>query len=279
MFIFRSIRILIRAASRFVEDGVTSMGAALAYYALFSLAPLLILAVLFAGWFYGEEAARERVQEHLQQVLGPGTTEEVLTLMDATMKPDFTSLPAILGSATLLLGALGAFLHIRQCLCVIWKLDPPNGNSFLGTILNYLLSIVMVLCVGLLLVLSLILSTAATIMHRLTKETPAATHFWSLAEAGTSFVLLSVFFGIVFRVMSGRRISWFYVVYGSLVTALLFTLGKMLISWYLVYTSTASAYGAASSLVVLLIWVYYSSQIFFFGAELIQARRTYSDWA
>ena len=102
--------------------------------------------------------------------------------------------------------------------------------------------------------------------------------FWHVLDAGFSFVLLTLFYGLVFRVMSGGRILWPHVLYGSVISALLFTVGKTLIGLYLAYTSTASAYGAAGSLVVFLVWVYYSAQIVFFGAELVQARRTRADW-
>ena len=130
-----------------------------------------------------------------------------------------------------------------------------------------------------LLLLSLAVSTAVPFLADvLGKDFPVGTRFWQGVDAGVSFGLLTLFFALVFRVMSGRRIAKHHVLYGSVITALLFTAGKTLISLYLAYTSTASAYGAAGSLVVFLVWVYYSSQITFFGAELVQARRTRAEW-
>jgi membrane protein len=279
MALSTSIHILIRAVRQFAEDGVSQMGAALAYYALFSTAPLLILAVMFVGMIFDEEAARARVRVHLTEVVGPASADEILAAMELAIRPATGGLATSLGVAALVVGALGVFLHVRRCLCVIWRLELPRGSGFLETLLNYLLAILMVLCIGLLLFLSLAASTALQVLHQsLGENLPGGGALWQWLEAGLSFLMLSLFFALVFRVMSGRRIAWGYVVYGSLISALLFTVGKTLISMYLAYTSTASAYGAAASLVVFLVWVYYSAQIFFFGAELIQARRTRAVW-
>jgi membrane protein len=251
----------------------------LAYYALFSTAPLLIFAVMLASLAFGEEAARDRVQAHLTEVVGPASAREVMALMEKEMPVAKGEWIAVFGTVALALGALGAFLHLRRCLRLIWRLEPPGGSGFLGTLLSYVLAIIMVLCVGLLLLVSLAASTAMPMLAEfLGDDLPGGAAFWRWFEAGVSFVLLSLFFALVFRIMSGRRIAWGYAAYGSVLTALLFTAGKVLIGLYLAYTSTASAYGAAASLVVFLVWVYYSAQIFFFGAELVQARRTRTQW-
>jgi membrane protein len=274
-----SIRILVRAARQFAADGVSQMGAALAYYALFSTAPLLILAVLLASFLFGEENARARVREHLTEVVGPASAREVSALMEKGLQPTTGGWVAAGGTAALVLGALGAFLHVRHCLCVIWRLEPPDGSGVLGTLLNYVLAVVMVLCVALLLLVSLAASTAVPVLVRLLgNELPGGAAFWPWVEAGFSFILLSLFIALVFRIMSDRRIAWSHVVYGSLVSALLLTAGNTVIGLYLVYTSTASAYGAAGSLVAFLVWMYYAAQIFFFGAELVQAGRTRAEW-
>jgi membrane protein len=274
-----SVRILLRAMRQFGADGASQMGAALAYYALFSTAPLLVLAVMLSGQIFGEQAARERVRKHLTEIVGPETAREVNTLMETAAKPVRGRLAAALGGVALLLGALSVFLHFRQCLCLIWRLDSPGQKGVITALLNYLIAIVMVLGVGVLLLLSLAASTAVPLLvDSLGKDFPVGPQFWHWLDAGFSFVLLTLFFAFVFRVMSGGRIRWPHVVYGSVISALLFTIGKVLIGLYLTYTSTASAYGAAGSLVVFLIWVYYSAQITFFGAELVQARRTRADW-
>jgi membrane protein len=279
MALSTSFRILVRAARQFRADGTSQMGAALAYYAVFSTAPLLVLAVMLSGLIFGEQVARDRVREHLTEYVGPESAREVNKLMETASKPAGGTLAAVLGGTALVLGALSIFLHLRRCLCVIWRLDSPGNQRVLAALLNYLLAIIMVLGVGVLLFLSLALSTAVPfLVDFLGKDLAVGARFWHGLDAGVSFGLLTLFFALVFRVMSGRRIAKHHVLYGSVITALLFTAGKTLISLYLAHTSTASAYGAAGSLVVFLVWVYYSSQITFFGAELVQARRTRADW-
>jgi membrane protein len=279
MLFSTSVRILFRAARQFVADGCAQMGAALAYYALFSTAPLLVVAVMLSGLIFGEQAARERVRAHLTELVGPETAREVNSLMVRSVKPVGGSLAAVLGGAAMVLGALSVFLHIRECLCVIWRLDSPGQAGAIATLFNYLLSIIMVLSVGILLLLSLAASAALPwLVDFLGKDFPVGSRFWHWLDAGFSFALLTLFFVIVFHVMSERRVLLHHVFYGSVISALLFTAGKTVIGLYLAYTGTASAYGAAGSLVVLLVWVYYSAQIFFFGAELVQARRTRADW-
>jgi len=279
MALSTSFRILFRAARQFGADGASEMGAALAYYALFSTAPLLVLAVMLSGLIFGEQVARDRVRKHLTEFVGPESAREVNTLMETATKPTGGTLAAVLGGTALVLGALSIFLHVRRCLCVIWRLDSPGRQRVLAVLLNYLLAIIMVLCVGVLLFLSLAVSTALPMLvDFLGNDFPVGARFWHGLDAGVSFALLTLFFALVFRVMSGSRIAWHHVLYGSIISALLFTAGKTLISLYLAYTSTASAYGAAGSLVVFLVWVYYSSQITFLGAELVQARRTRAEW-
>ena len=274
-----SARIIYRAARQFGADGGSQMGAALAYYALFSTAPMFILAVMLSGPIFGEQAARERVRKHLTEIVGPETAREVTTLMETAARPAGGGVAAALGGAALLLGALGVFLHLRRCLSVIWRLDLPERTGVIKTLLNYLLAIIMVLCVGVLLLLSLAVSASLPLLvDFLGTDFPVGARFWQWLDAGVSFALLTLFFAFVFRVMSERRILRRHVLYGAVITALLFTAGKTLISLYLAYTGTASAYGAAGSWVVFLVWMYYSAQITFFGAELVQARRTRAEW-
>jgi membrane protein len=279
MALSTSVRIVIRAVQQFGADGASQMGAALAYYALFSTAPLLVWAVMLSGLVFGEQAARDRVRHQLSQYVGPETAREVNNLMQTARPPAGGSLAAALGGATVLVGALTVFLHVRRCLCAIWRLDPAGQTGAFQMLLDYLLAVVMVLCVGILLLLSLSVSAALPLLTKfLGPDFPVGARFWHWLDAGVSFALLTLFFALIFHVMSGRQIHLAHVLYGAVIVALLFTGGKTLISFYLTYTSTASAYGAAGSLVVFLVWVYYSAQITFFGAELVQARRTRGDW-
>jgi membrane protein len=234
---------------------------------------------MLSGPIFGEQAARDGVRKLLTEMAGPETAREVNSLMETAHRPAGGILAGILGLAALLLGALSVFLHLRNCLCLIWRLDLPERKGAVATLVNYLLAIVMVVCVGAVLFLSLAASTALPMLVAfLGKDFPVGERFWHWLDAGLSFALLTLFFAFVSHVMSERRILWRHVFYGSVITALLFTAGKILISLYLAYTGTASAYGAAGSLVVFLVWAYYSAQIIFFGAELVQARRTRAEW-
>ncbi len=274
-----SLRILWRACLQWGENKDSRLGAALAYYTLFSIAPLLLIAIRLAGLIFGADAAQGKVVEHLAEVLGLDTAQAIQALIQEASRPQTGTWATVVGLAVLIIGALGIFLHLRGALCTIWKLQPPHGNSFLGILLDYLLAIVMVLVTGVLLLASLGISTALPVLaEMLEKAMPEVNLPWRYVEMGVSFLFLTLLFAAVYRVLSGQRIAWRYVWYGSAICALLFTVGKTLLGLYLAYSSTISMYGAAGSVVVFLIWVYYSSQIMFFGAELIQARRTRREW-
>ena len=276
---FTSFRILKRAIEQFGKDHAGQMGAALAYYTLFSIAPLLILAIRMAGYVYGEENARAQVYTHLREVMTKDSADAVQKMIDQVHQAQAGSWAPELGLGLLFLGALGIFLHIRHTLCIIWKLEPPRGNSILGLLLNYLLAILMILITGLLLLASLAVSTVLPVLiDKVNELFPGTGIPWQLVEFGISIFFLTLVFATVYSVLSGRRIGWRYVGFGSLIAAFLFTIGKTLLGLYLVYSTTASMYGAAASVVAFLIWVFYSSQILFFGAELIQARRSRREW-
>jgi membrane protein len=274
-----SVRILYRACEKWVENQDSRMGAALAYYTLFSIAPLLILAIHIAGMVFGEEAARGEVAAHLQETVGPDAARAIQSLLENASKPVFGTWAATIGLAVIVIGALGIFLHLRATLCNIWKLDPPFHSTILGIVLDYSLAILMVVITGLLLLGSLAMSTVVAILEEtIDRNFPHLGVGWQYVEMAVSFVFLTIVFGTVYQVLSGNRLAWRHVWHGATSCSLLFTVGKTLLGWYFAYASPASMYGAAGSLVVFLIWVYYSSQILFFGAELLQARRTRKEW-
>lgn len=272
---FTSIRIIIRACRLWSANGDTRLGAALAYYALFSIAPLLVIAVNIAGAVFGDEAAKRHVAGLLNQWFGELNAATILNWFENAAKSGSWA-PSV-SVALLVVGALSMFLHVRGALCTIWKLDPPRGSSILGFLWDYALALFMVFTCGVLLLASLAASMLVAIFQAtLTEWMPDLP--WNWVEMGLSFLYLTILFAAMYRILSGGRISRSYVLYGSFIAAVLFTFGKTLLGWYFVYSSTVSAYGAAGTLVVFLIWVYYSAQILFFGAELIQARRTRHEW-
>lgn len=276
MFPVTSFRIIVRAGQQWSAHRGSAMGAALAYYALFSLGPLLVIAVTMVGWLFGEDAAQGQVAHHLRDLVGQESAVAIQNIVDSAAQTTGTW-AGTLGIVLLVLTALGMFLHIRSTLCLIWNLEPPKGSSLLGIVLDYVLSLVMVFMCGVLLLASLVASMLLNIfLPTLMDWLPGLP--WRWVELGLSFLYLTLLFAAMYHILSAARISWRYVLYGSFLTAVLFSIGKTLLGLYLVNTTTASAFGAASSLVVFLMWVYYSSQILFFGAELIQARRTRYDW-
>lgn len=274
---FTSYRIMVRACQQWSANGDTRLGAALAYYALFSVAPLLVIAVTMAGAIFGQDAAQGQVEAHLRDVIGEESARAIQKLVESAGQPRAGSWAPAINITLLLIGALGMFLHVRGALCTIWKLDPPRGSTVLGFFWNYALALVMVFFCGILLLASLAASMLVAIFQEtLTDWMPGVPWHWM--EVAMSFAYLTTLFASMYRILSGGRISLAYVIYGSFIAAVLFTIGKTFLGWYLVHSTTVSAYGAAGTLVVFLIWVYYSSQILFFGAELIQARRTRREW-
>jgi membrane protein len=274
-----SFRIFVRACQQWVANQDSRLGAALAYYTLFSIAPLLVIAIHIAGFVFGQDAARGEVVRQLSATVGKDAAEFIQSMVEAAAAPKSGGWAPLASLAVLIVGALSTFLHARGALCTIWKLEAPGGNTILGIVLDYFLALVMVFCSGVLLLLSLAASMIVPILRNLMeREFPGNGFEWQIVEFLTSVLFLTLFFTAIFRILSGQRIAWKYVLYGSAITSLLFSVGKFALGMYLVYTSTASMYGAAGSLVVFLIWVYYSSQILFFGAELVQARRTRHEW-
>jgi membrane protein len=274
-----SVRILIRAGQQWSANGDSRLGAALAYYALFSIAPMLVIAINIAGAVYGAETAQGAVQRYLKEYIHPESAGAIENLMDSARDSGGSIWTRILSIAVLVYGALGAFVHLRASLCLIWKLEPPHLNTVLATLLDYGLALVMVVITGVLLLGTVAARLAVSFLQTyLEQHFPEETFPWDWLEFAVSVGFLALLFGAIYRVLSGRRISWAYVGYGAVIAALLFTVGKLLLSLYLVYANVGSTYGAGGALVVFLVWVYYSSQTLFFGAELIQARRTRHEW-
>jgi membrane protein len=274
-----SIRIVYRAFEKWSENGGTRLGAALAYYALFSIAPLLLIAVHIAGAIFGEDAARGEVRKHLNAIMGEEVAVNVEEMVKHAAEPQDTSWTPTVSMLFLLGAALGAFLHVRGALCMIWKLEPPRGNGWIGMLWDYVLSLVMVFITATMLLVSMVFGLVIPVVQKTMQEKLLSEeYYWHWIEIAGSFFFLTILFAASYRTLSGGRIPWGYVWYGSFIAAILFTLGKILLGYYILYSNPGSVYGAAGSAVVFLIWVYYSSQVLFFGAELIQARRTRYEW-
>lgn len=251
------------------EDKAQTLGAALAYYSVFSIAPLVILAISIAGLGFGEQAARGAIEGEIKEAVGEPVARAIQDLLRHTSDPGAGWLATIIGLVTMLFGASGVFGQLQDALNTIWKVKPKPGRAWLGIVKERFLSFTMVLGTGFLLLVSLVLSAALSALGKFWAPDflPGSLDLWQWVNWGVSFALITLLFAMIYKVLPDVYIAWRDVWVGAAVTALLFTVGKFLLGYYLGRGSVTSPYGAAGSLVVILIWVYYSSQILLFGAE------------
>lgn len=270
----RQIWLLITSAfNGWNDDYAQSMGAALAYYTMFSIAPLLLIVISIAGLVFGEDAARGEIAWQLQHFLGEQGALVVQALVESVNKPTKGWLTAIIGVLLVLVGATSVFNELQNALDRIWGVTPtPETGGFIHAINTRLLSFGMVLGVGFVLMVSLILSAG---LSALGKWWTPFFRGWetmvTVINLGLSFMVTTAMFALIFKVMPRVRMHWREVWIGATITAILFTFGQFLIGFYIGTSGVASSFGAAGSLVALLVWVYYSAQVFLMGAELTKA--------
>lgn len=253
------------------EDNATRLAAALAYYAIFSLAPLLIIAIAVAGFVWSEQAATEQVQQRIRDYVGPQAAPAVTTMIQNAGQRGSGIIATVLGVGFLILGATAVFAELQSSLNTIWEVQ-AKAEGVWGVVRRRFLSFLMVLFIGLLL-LSLLVASAVVNAAMGLIGMPILTR---VVDWIVSIGIATALFAFVFKVLPDVKIRWQAVWIGALVTAVLFTLGKFLIGLYLGRSSVSSVFGAAGSLVALLVWVYYSAQIVFLGAEFTQV---YARWS
>ena len=258
------------------EDNPFQLAAALAYYTLFSMAPLLMIAIAVAGQVFGREASQNQVIGIIEDLVGVQGARAIQAMIEtAGQTPDSGVFAAGVGIILLLLGAGGVVEQLQHSLNTIWRVAPKTGRGIRGFLLDRLLSFSMVLSVGFLLVVSLVISAVLTavsgIVGGFLPIDAATTHIIDLV---VSFAFITLLFAVIYKLVPDARIAWRDVWIGAATTSLLFSVGKFLIGFYLGHSTITSIYGAAGSLVTLLLWVYYSSLMFFFGAELTQVYAT-----
>src|SRR4051812_13997942 len=256
-------------AASWSEQRVPSMGAALAYYAMFSIAPLLFIAISIAGLFFGAEAVRGAVFEQLAGLMGQNSAQAIQELIAHVSQPKTGVLGAAIGAAGLLLGASGVFAELQSAMDVIWRVPPQAKPSGIwGFVHTRLLTFGMVLGLGFLVVVSLLLSTALAALGKWWGGYLEGWQYLGQAlDLVVNLLVLTGVFGAIFKFMPSRPVQWRDVWVGAAVTAILFTVGKFLIGLYLGKSSVASSFGAFGSVVIVMVWVYYSAQIFYLGAE------------
>ncbi len=261
--------VLRRAIAGWWNDNVPHLGAALSYYTLFSLAPILIVAMSIAGLVFGAEAVRGEIVGQIDGLVGHDGAIAVQAMLAGASKHS-SSIPAtIIGVITFFLGATGAFLELQTALDAIWRVKPKASANFLGAlVIDRLISFGLVVAVGFLLLTSLLVSAGLAALDKYMGEAfPGVAIVWQALNVLLSLGVISVMFAMIYKLLPDVELAWSDVWVGGLVTAGLFTLGKFLIGLYLGTSSLASSYGAAGSVIVLLVWVYYSAQIVLLGAE------------
>jgi membrane protein len=250
--------------TEFTADKVPRLGAALAYYTIFSLAPLLLVAIAIAGLAFGDEAARNQVFTQLRGVLGPLAAKAVQEMVENAAKPASGVMATIIGIVTLIFGASGVFGQLKDALNTIWDVKAKKTTGILGFIKQRFLSTAMVFGMGFLLLVSLVIDAAIAAI------VPQGAAIWEALQLIVLLGVVTMLFAAIFRFLPDLKIEWRDVWLGAFLTALMFVIGKFALGLYLGRSAVASTYGAAGSLVVLLLWVYYSAQILLFGAEFTQ---------
>lgn len=244
------------------------LGAALAYYSVFSLGPLLILVTAICGFAYGEEAAHGQLFGQIRQLIGDDGAAALQSLLASAKSPANNVLASIIGFVTLLVGATGVFAELKDSLNLIWDVKPKEESGLWSFARTRLMSFAMILAIGFLLLVSLVVSAALAAVSKYVGEVlPVPVWVFSTLAFFVSLAMITVLFAMLFKVLPDTHVNWRDVWMGAGLTSLLFTIGKTVIGLYLGKSSVASAYGAAGSVVIVLLWTYYSSQILFFGAE------------
>ena len=257
------------AATGWKADNCLSMGAALAFYSLLSMAPLLVLVITVAGLVIGRDEAQSLLFTQLSGLLGDTGAEGVKVVLENARGKGEGLMQTLVSAVVLLVGATTVFGELQDDLDRIWKAESPKAKGLWGQVRKRLLSFGLIVVIGFLLLVSLVVSAAVSYMgSRWFGGTQAVARMLELVG---SMLVMTALFAMIFKILPSRRIPWSDVLVGALVTAALFTVGKYLIGLYIGKSSMASGFGAAGTLVVAIVWVYYSSQIFFFGAELTRA--------
>lgn len=268
----RSAQVLIGAVQQWSAHRAASKGAALSFYTLFSMAPVLVLVISIAGLFFGEQAARGEIFGQIEGLVGAQGASAVEAVLAATRRSGNGLFAAVTAVVLLLVGATTAFSELKDSLDELWDVPPRQQPGLWGLLRSRLLSFSLILVLAFLLLVSLTINAALAVVER----------FWGALWSGStsgiallvaqvvssafSFAVVALLFGTIFKMLPETRVAWRDVSLGAVVTALLFTLGKHLIGLYLGNSAVASSYGAAGSVVALMLWIYYSAQIFFFGA-------------
>jgi membrane protein len=267
----RAWRLIKDALSGFVEHEAMTRGAAIACYTLFSIAPLLVVAIAIAGFFFGRDMVSDAVAAQLTGLVGRQGGEAIQAVMKGAGDSDSKGAAALIGTGILLITASGVFGELQSALNVIWQAE-ERPVSVTALVRARALSIGLVGATGFLLLVSLLVSAAVSAFGGwITGFLPALEMLLKAVNFLVSFIMVAVLFGAIYKILPDRQLSWRDVAVGAVITAFLFTIGKTAIGWYIGGSGMAEEYGAAGALIVVLLWVYYSAQVFLLGAEFTRA--------
>ena len=272
----KSIFALVKqAASEWIDQGVSRLGAALAFYTFFAMAPLFVIVLAIAGLWFGEEAARRELFSQVSGLVGSEGGEAIQAIVSAAHEPRTATWATVIAVITLFVGATGVFVQLQDALNSIWGVRRVPGRGLRNFVKDRLLSFALIVGIGFLLLVSLVLSAGLSALDKfMVGLLPAQETVWQGINFVVSFGVITLLFAMIFKLLPDVKIAWRDVWMGAIITALLFNLGKHLLGLYLGRSSVTSAYGAAGSLVIVLLWVYYSAQILFFGAKFTQIYST-----
>jgi membrane protein len=263
--------VLKQTVKDWADDKAPRLGAALAYYTVFSIAPLLIIVIAIAGLKFGHDAAQGQIVAQIGGLVGEQGAKAISEMLEAANKPKEGMLASVLAVITLLFGATGVFIQLQDALNTVWEVKPKPGRGIMGFLRQRLLSLAMVFGIGFLLLVSLVLSAGLAAAGKWFEGAmPGGEEIWHIVNFIVSFVVIAAVFTLMFKYLPDVKVAWKDVWLGGVLTAFLFTVGKYALGMYLGRSSVSSAYGAVGSLVIILLWVYYSAQILFLGAEFTQ---------
>lgn len=267
-FTHQILKVLRCAVTEWLDHRASSKGAALAFYTLFSMAPILVLVIAVAGFFYGAEAAQGQLLTELRGLVGAQGADTIQAILAGAQNKDTGRFATIVATVLLLIGATTVFSELKDSLDEIWAVPPPPNGGVWNAIRTRLLSFGVILVLGFLLMVSLVISAATAVAEKFISgmwQEAAVVMGWIASALG--FLVIATLFGVIYKLLPRVRLSWKDVSIGALGTAAMFTLGKFGIGLYIGNSGTTDSFGAAGSLIALLLWVYYSAQIFFLGAE------------
>ncbi len=271
-YLKRTGKILMATLNGFLDDRGLKLSAALAYYTVFALAPLLMLVISLIGAFLGKDAIQNNIYPQIKSYVGSSAALQIQEMIKSVSLSGKTGVAIVTSIVTLIVGATSIFLEIQDSINLIWRVKAKPKKGWVKMLTNRLISFSMIISLGFLLLVSLIVNALVLALStRITRYFPEVTiQLFNLINIGITFIVIAVLFGIIFKFLPDVKIAWRDVRTGAFFTSLLFMLGKYLIGIYIQTTGTGSTYGAAGSLIVILVWIYYTSAILYFGAEFTQ---------